>query len=391
MSISPTIDQEDTYNRRAVSLRHSLRQQNLDGFLVTNPENRRYICGFTGHDSGADSAGSLIITGSTVILITDARYLEQAEHECPGLTIQKRDGAFDPLAASLLRSTGAARIGFEATHLTVSVYEDLLQQLVGEGSDGGEGVAAAPGRGPGLVSTRHLVEQQRVIKDGAELRAIERAVAITDETFTYLCTYLKPGLSERQVAQEIERYMRELGADGLAFNSIVASGPNSALPHAIPGDRVIGMGEPITIDMGARYDGYCSDMTRTVCLGEPDASLRTLYDLVLLAQETCERGLGPGLNGQQADALARDVFRSEGREEQYLHSTGHGLGLEIHESPRLSKFGAESLLEPGMVVTIEPGLYIAGVGGVRIEDTAVITESGIRILTSSHKRLQLPR
>jgi Xaa-Pro aminopeptidase len=151
------------------------------------------------------------------------------------------------------------------------------------------------------------------------------------------------------------------------------------------------MGEPVTIDMGARYGGYCSDMTRTVCLGEPDSELQTLYDLVLLAQETCERGLGPGLNGQQADALARDVFRMEGHEDQYLHGTGHGLGLEIHESPRLSKFGAESVLEPGMVVTIEPGLYIAGAGGVRIEDTAVISESGIRILTTSHKRLQLPR
>jgi Xaa-Pro aminopeptidase len=358
--------------------------QNLDAALVTNPENRRYLCGFTGHDSGADSAGSLIVTGSTVILITDARYLEQAERECPGLTIQKRDGAFAPLAAGLLRSSGATGIGFEATHLTVSLYEDLLQQLSGEEPPAGV-------IDPGLLSTRNLVEQQRVIKDAVELTAIERAVAITDETFTYLCTYLKPGLTERQVAQEIERYMLKLGADDLAFDSIVASGPNSALPHAIPGDRVIGMGEPVTIDMGARYDGYCSDMTRTVCLGEPDPELQTLYDLVLLAQETCERGLGPGLNGQQADALARDVFRSEGREDQYLHSTGHGLGLEIHESPRLSKFGAESLLEPGMVVTIEPGLYLAGAGGVRIEDTAVITESGIRILTTSHKRLQLPR
>jgi Xaa-Pro aminopeptidase len=391
MSTSPTINQEDMYNSRAMSLRHTLRLQNLDAALVTNPENRRYLCGFTGHDSGADSAGSLIVTGSTVTLITDARYLEQAEHECPGLTIHKRDGAFAPLAADLLRSSGATRIGFESTHLTVSLYEDLLQQLAGEGRDGGEAGTAGEGIDPGLVSTRNLVEQQRVIKDAVELTAIERAVAITDETFTYLCTYLKPGLTERRVAQEIERHMLELGADGLAFNSIVASGPNSALPHAIPGDRVIGMGEPVTIDMGARYDGYCSDMTRTVCLGEPDSELQTLYDLVLLAQETCERGLSPGLNGQQADALARDVFRLEGHEDQYLHSTGHGLGLEIHESPRLSKFGVESLLEPGMVVTIEPGLYIAGVGGVRIEDTAVITESGIRILTTSHKRLQLPR
>jgi Xaa-Pro aminopeptidase len=384
MSTFSTIDKVDIFGNRVDRLRHTLRLQNLDAALVTNPENRSYLSGFTGYDSGADSAGSLIVTSGTVILITDARYLEQAEHECPGLTIRRRDGAFAPLAADLLRSSGATGIAFEATHLTVSIYEDLLQQLSGE--------PPAPGViDPGLLSTRNLVEQQRVIKDAAELAAIERAVAITDETFTYLCTYLKPGLTERQVAQEIERYMRELGADGLAFNSIVASGPNSALPHAIPGDRVIGMGELITIDMGARYDGYCSDMTRTVCLGEPGPPLQTLYDLVLLAQETCERGLGPGLNGQQADALARDVFRSEGREEQYLHGTGHGLGLEIHESPRLSKFAADSLLEPGMVVTIEPGLYIAGEGGVRIEDTAVITESGIRILTTSHKRLQLPQ
>ena len=329
-------------------------------------------------------------------MITDARYLEQAENECLGLNIQKREAAFAPLAAECLRSCGATRTGFEATHLTVSLYEDLRRELAGEdgGTQAGEetqaGEAAQRERThPVLASTRHLVERQRVIKDAFELAAIERAVAITDETFAYLCTYLKPGLTERQVAQEIERSMLEKGADGLAFNSIVASGPNSALPHAVPGERVIGLGEPVTIDIGARYDGYCADMTRTVCLGEPGAELQELYDMVLLSQETCERGLGPGLNGMQADALARDVFRSRGREGQYLHSTGHGLGLEIHENPRLSKFGEEFLLEPGMAITIEPGLYLAGSGGVRIEDTAIITEDGIRILTTSPKRLQL--
>jgi Xaa-Pro aminopeptidase len=230
-----------------------------------------------------------------------------------------------------------------------------------------------------------------VIKDGLEIAAIERAVAITDETFTYLCGFLRPGRTERQIAQEIERYMVERGAEGLAFNSIVASGPNAALPHAVPGNRKIGLGEPITIDMGARFEGYCADMTRTVCLGDPGPDMGKTYDLVLRAQETCLEGLRPGLNGKQADALARDVFSAAGREDQYLHSTGHGLGLEIHENPRLSKYREESILAPGMAITIEPGLYLPDIGGVRIEDTAIVTEEGIRILTSSHKRFQLPR
>jgi Xaa-Pro aminopeptidase len=322
------------------------------------------------------------VTSRDVILITDGRYIEQAEHECPGLTIKRREAAPAPLVAESLATAGAGTTGIEATHLTVSALEDLEKALQAL-RDQAEGVTLSP--------TRGLVEQQRVIKDSLEIAAIERAVAITDETFDYLCGYLRPGLTERQVAQEIERYMTEHGAEELAFGSIVASGPNAALPHAVPSDRKLELGEPITLDMGARFDGYCSDMTRTVCLGEPGLELQELYDLVLEAQETCERGIRPGQNGKEADALARDVFAAQGREEQYLHGTGHGLGLEIHESPRVGKTGADSILAPGMVITIEPGLYVAGFGGVRIEDTAVVTEEGIRILTTSHKRFQLPR
>ena len=365
---------------RVERLRAALRDTNLDAFLVTNPENRRYLSGFTGHDSGADSAGTLIVTLSDIALITDGRYLEQAETECPGLRIIKRDGEFAPLAADTLLATGSRRAGFEATHVTVALRDDIEAALREK----------APNAPVELVPTRKVVERLRVVKDAEELAAIERAVAITDETFTHLCGYLRPGLTERQIAHEIERYMLEKGADGLAFNSIVASGPNSALPHATPTDREIQAGEPITIDMGARYGGYCSDMTRTVCLGQPGPDAEAIYNLVLRAQEACESELGPGMNGKQADASAREVLEAGGHGEHYLHSTGHGLGLEIHENPRLSKLGAEHVLEAGMLITIEPGVYIAGWGGVRIEDTAVVTEDGIRVLTRSHKRFALP-
>lgn len=367
---------------RVERLRVILRQQGLDMFLVSNPENRRYLSGFTGHDSGADSAGALLVTLDTMALITDGRYTEQAAHECLGLRVIRREGDFAPVAAGAMLELGARRVGFEATHVTVALRDDLAAALAEKSGD-------TPA--PELVATRTVVEPLRAVKDASELAAIERAVAITDETFAYLCGWLRAGLTEKQVAQEIERHMLELGADGLAFESIVASGPNAALPHAVPTDRPIQVGEPITIDMGARYAGYCSDMTRTVCLGEPSEQARAIYDLVLRAHETCEQGLRPGLTGQQADALAREVIATAGHEEHFSHGTGHGLGLEIHENPRLSKFAqADQVLEPGMLVTIEPGVYIGGWSGVRIEDTAVVTENGIRVLTSSHKRFELP-
>lgn len=365
---------------RVERLRAALRDANLDAFLVTNPENRRYLSGFTGHDSGADSAGALLVTLDDNALITDGRYLEQAETECPGLRIIKRDAEFAPLAAATLVDLDAKRVGFEATHVTVALRDDIEAALREK----------APNASVELVPTRKVVERLRVVKDAEELANIERAVAITDETFTHLCGYLKPGLTERQIAHEIERYMLEKGADGLAFDSIVASGPNSALPHAVPTDREIQAGEPITIDMGARYNGYCSDMTRTVCLGQPGPEAEAIYNLVLRAQEACESEVGPGMNGKQADAAAREVLEAGGHGEHYLHSTGHGLGLEIHENPRLSKLGADHILEPGMLITIEPGVYLAGWGGVRIEDTAIVTEDGIRVLTRSHKRFALP-
>lgn len=370
------------HTHRIERLREQLTKQGLDSILVTNPENRRYLSGFTGADSGADSAGALIVSANDIVLITDGRYTEQAANECPGLRVVRRDGEFAPVAAKLLIELGARRTGLEAAHATVALQEDLAKALA-EQAGGQEPVE--------LVSTRRVVEPLRAIKDGEELAAIERACAITDETFLHLCGYLRPGLTERQVVREIERFMVEHGAEGVAFDPHVASGPNAALPHAVPGDRVLTLGEPIIIDMGARYAGYCSDMTRTVCLGEPGPQGQEIYDLVLKSHETCEAGVRPGMNGKQADALARDILDAAGHGEHYLHSTGHGLGLEIHEDPRLSKFAVDSVLEPGMLITIEPGVYLTGWGGVRIEDTAVVTEDGIRVLTHSHKNFILPR
>jgi Xaa-Pro aminopeptidase len=370
-----------TYQRRLERLLATLRTHHLDALLITNPENRRYISGFTGHDSGADSAGALVVTDGQVSLITDGRYTEQAEQECPGVRIVKRDGDSAPLTAQVLVELGAQRVGFEAMHLTVSLRDDLELALAEK---------AAADNHPELLATRRMVEPLRAVKDDSEIAAIERAVAITDETFAHLCGYLQPGMQERQVAHEIVRFMQEKGAEGVAFEPHVASGPNAALPHATPSERKLALGEPVIIDMGARFDGYCSDMTRTICLGEPGPEAQAIYDAVLTAQQVCERGLQPGHNGREADALARDSLTAAGYGDQFLHSLGHGLGLEIHEDPRLRKLGEEHVLTPGMVVTIEPGVYIAGWGGVRIEDTVVVTEGGIRVLTTAPKRFSLP-
>lgn len=369
--------------RRVAALRERMRAEGLDALLVTNPENRRYLSGFTGHDDGADSAGTLLVADDDAVLITDGRYAEQSAAECPGLSVIVRQESLASVAAGVLRDLGARRVGFEAAHLTVALAEDLAT------------AARAKVVAVELAPTRGLVEGQRVVKDAEEIAAIERAMGIADDTFAHLLDYLRPGLSEREVAQEIERTMRALGAEDLAFPSIVASGPNAALPHAVPTDRPLGAGETIIIDMGARYAGYCSDMTRTVCLGRPAADVRAIYQAVLRAHEVCEAGVRPGITGQEADALARDVLTAAGRGEQYVHGTGHGVGLEIHEAPRLSKYNGENVLGAGMVITVEPGAYVPGWGGARVEDTVLLTAEGARVLTRSPKdlmvRLRRPR
>jgi len=226
------------------------------------------------------------------------------------------------------------------------------------------------------------------VKDEEELKAIQHACDITCEAFEYICTYIKPGMTERQVQLALDYKMLELGAQDMAFSTIVASGENGSLPHAVPGDRVIKSGDLVTMDFGAKVDGYCSDMTRTVAVGEPSDKLREIYGIVLRAQEAAQAALAPGKNCADMDKIARDIIAEAGYGECFGHSLGHGVGIDIHEEPRLSSRSTD-VLAPGHIVTVEPGIYVPGLGGVRIENTCVITDDGYKALCSASKELRI--
>ncbi len=361
---------------RVERLRQKLAEWQLDAVMITQDVSRYYLSGFYAHDEGLDIAGQLLIGTDSMALVTDGRYTEQATREAPGLKLIIRQAAFAPILAETFRQEGWRRVGFQAEWVSVAAYEALLEESQGACE---------------LKALRNVVEPLRELKDADELALIQKAQDITDATFTHLVGWLRPGLTEREVAVEIERFMVEQGAEGTAFPPIVASGPNAALPHAIPGERKVAAGEPLTIDMGARYRGYRSDMTRTICLGEPDAKLREIHQIVLQAQQHCIAGLRAGIGSKTADALAREPIEQAGYGAEFMHGTGHGVGLDIHESPRLSRYADDEKeqLGAGAVVTIEPGIYIPGWGGVRIEDMGVITPDGITIFTHSPKELVL--
>ncbi|MFQ5886033.1 MAG: M24 family metallopeptidase, partial [Anaerolineae bacterium] len=232
--------------------------------------------------------------------------------------------------------------------------------------------------------TSGLVEEIRTIKDLDEIEAIRKAVALADETYAYLCEYIKPGLTEQEVAWKAEVYMRQGGAEKVAFDFIIAGGPNGALPHATTTERAFREGEPIVIDMGARVEGYHSDLTRTIYLGEPEARFQEIYALVRRAQKSALEGMRAGMKGKEADGLARQVIEEAGYGEYFGHGLGHGVGLAVHEKPRATKTSEEEL-QPGMVLTVEPGIYISGWGGVRIEDIVVIREDGVEVLSRASK------
>jgi Xaa-Pro aminopeptidase len=359
---------------RVKRLRQRLAELQVDALMITQDVSRYYLSGFYALDHGLDIAGQLLVGNDQVLLVTDGRYREQAAREASDVPLVIRQAGFGPILAETIRQQGWKTIGFQPAWVSVAAYNSLLSE--------GKGAFE-------LKALGDVVEPLRECKDEAELELIRRAQQITDETFAHLQGWLRPGLTEREVAWEIERFMVARGAETTSFPSIVASGPNAALPHATPTDHKLEKGEPITIDMGTRYQGYCSDMTRTICLGEPDAKLREVYEVVLRAQLACEEGLRAGIAGQAADALARQVIEQAGYGEYFAHGTGHGVGLEIHENPRMSRFDSEAPLSVGSVVTIEPGIYISGWGGVRIEDMGVIMPDGIEILTRSPKGLVL--
>ena len=335
----------------------------VDAFVTSSPANRRYLTGFVG------TAGTVVVGREEAYLLVDFRYVEQAKRQAQGVSVVHYDDVHKSLA-EVLANLKAKRVAFEAAHVTVAGKRRLEEKI------------------PDVtwVPAEDWVEELRAIKEPGEVEAIQRAVDLADRAFAYILDRLK-GRTEREIALDLEFFMRREGATKLAFDTIIASGPNGALPHASPSDRVISDGDLVTLDFGAVVDGYCSDMTRTVAVGKADERQKEIYQLVLEAQRVGLAAVRPGRTGKEVDAEAREVIQRAGHGDHFGHGLGHGVGLEIHERPPVLSKAGEAVLRPGMVTSVEPGVYIPGWGGVRIEDLVVVTDEGCRVLTRSPKEL----
>lgn len=353
---------------RIEHVRKSLTEKEIDTLLVIVDANRRYLSGFTPDDHQIDeSSGALLITADRLVLATDGRFDTQARQEAPLYEVViYREGLAKELPG-LTRGLNTVKLGFESARVSYSVYTDFREKLTKAGST------------VTLVPTEDLVEQLRLIKSKDEIDRTAHSLALAEQTFLEVVRTLAPGMTENEVAWAMEKGMREAGAEALAFPVIVAAGPNSALPHAVPGNRPIKEGEPLLFDWGARLRGYCSDISRTIALGEPDETFLKVHQTVLEAQQRAIQGIKAGASTKAIDALARDHINQQGFKDKFSHSLGHGTGLVVHEGPRLGPV-MERTLESGMIVTVEPGIYLPGWGGVRIENQVVVEENGARVL-----------
>ncbi|WP_427813839.1 M24 family metallopeptidase [Enterococcus sp. 22-H-5-01] len=349
--------------RRIEKLRALMTEDMIDGYLVTSPANLRYLTNFTG------TAGVAFITQEQAYFITDFRYMEQANNQTQGLTILQHQGDIVGEIIRLVESQQISVFGFEDAFLTVAEYSVFEEVIDAE---------LAPASG--------LIESLREQKDDAEIAIIEKACAIADEGFQHVLKMIRPGITEIEVANQLDFFMRSLGASGTSFETIVASGARSALPHGVASEKMIEQGDMVTLDFGCVYQGYVSDITRTFAIGDPGQELKDIYQIVLGAQQKVIDAAKAGVTGAQLDAIARDFITQAGYGEAFGHSTGHGIGMEIHEGPNISRSN-EAELMIGNVITDEPGIYIAGLGGVRIEDDLLILAEGNRILTQSPKEL----
>lgn len=349
---------------RLTKIRKLLIDNQLDGIMIHSPVNRKYLSGFTG------SAGILLISQSLAVLLTDFRYIEQAKKQATDFIIidYMAEGLYNEIN-KFIKKENINRLAIEAEKLSYKEYREYNEKLDAQ-----------------LVPTEKLVENIRKIKDKDEIKRIKQAAAIGDEAFRHILSFLKADISERDIALELEYYMKKHGASDLSFSTIVASGAFSALPHWEPGERKLEVGDFVVMDFGCIYKGYCSDMTRTVVIGKASSRQKEIYDIVFQAQMAALEGLGPFKRGKEIDKIARDYIEMKGYGSCFGHGLGHCVGMEIHENPRLSKNEEEEFL-PGMVVTVEPGIYIPDFGGVRIEDLVLITDDGIEILTKSPKEL----
>lgn len=353
------------YRSRQQRFAQALSERRLDAFLVTYLPNLRYLCGFTG------SSGVLAVGEGRAGFFTDGRYREQSRAEVKGVAIKVVKGSPLAAAAEWLKKARARRVGLESERVTLAqkgALTDLLSSKVR------------------LQPVAGLVEGLRAVKDSAEVRRLRAAVGLASSLYGPLVRLIRPGRSESAIAGKLEYLARLAGAEGMSFATIVASGPRSALPHGVASSQPIVNNGFIVIDYGVILDGYCSDMTRTLYVGRPGAWATKVYQAVREAQQAAVEAVGPGVETGKVDQAARKVLAKAGLVRYFTHSTGHGVGIEIHETPRLAR-GQREPLQPGMVVTIEPGVYVPGKGGVRIEDMVLVTERGYEVLTPTPKEL----
>ena len=359
--------------QRLARLRERLERHKLDAHLVSSPEtaspvNRRYLSGFTG------TSAYLMITHDDAVIATDFRYYEQARQQANGFRLHKAVGAMSSWLPALLEGLGGKRLAFESSHVSYQTYR-AMRKVIADLDEA---------KRPKLVPTTNLIEGLRVLKEPGELAALQKAIDLGDAAFEHVAQRVEPGWTEKQVAWEIEKYVREQGGDSLSFDTLVGAGERGSMPHCAPTDRKLKKGEGVVIDMGVAIDGYVSDLTRTIFLGRPDDQFKRIYDVVLAAQQTASELVEAGMTGEQAHMLAHNVIDAAGHGDDFGHGLGHGVGLQVHEAPRLGKTSPDVLAD-GMVFTIEPGIYVSGWGGVRIEDMVVLENGKARTLSHAPK------
>lgn len=354
----------NTFINRLKNIRRKMKLKNTDAVLITKRENYMYMSGFTG------TSALLFITESRAVLLTDFRYVEQASKQAPEYEVIQYKGSYITELNNIIKEENVERLSFEDKNLTFAQYSEFIEKLkVSE-----------------FMPLGGAVEELRTVKDESETALIKKAVDISDDVFTHILSFIKPGVAEIELAAEMEYFMKRQGAAGPSFETIVASGKRASMPHGIASEKKLEAGDVITMDYGAIYNGYCSDITRTVFLGKPDSELERIYRIVLEAQLKGVEAVKSGLTGREVDSIVRKMITEAGFGDNFGHGLGHGVGLEIHEEPTLSMRG-DLELKDGMIVTVEPGIYVAGLGGVRIEDMLMVSGEMPHILTSATKEM----
>ncbi|WP_040329361.1 M24 family metallopeptidase [Clostridium ihumii] len=351
------------FSKRIETLRKVMAERGLDAVLLQGDVNRNYMSGFKGDESYS------IITMDKAIFITDSRFTEQATQEVKDYEVREYQRPFEAFLDKIVKEFNIKKLGFEENVLTYELYNSYKEAVSCE-----------------LIPLNGVIETLREIKCEKEIEIMRKAQNIADKGFEHILKFIKPGMTEREIGLELEFYMRKLGATGLSFPSIVASGVRSSLPHGMATEKVVENGDFLTLDFGVVYDGYCSDMTRTIVIGEPNEKMKEIYNVVLKAQEAALKAVKPGISCYDLDKIARDIITEAGYGEYFGHGLGHGVGRVVHELPMVN-FRSKEILKPGMVITDEPGIYIPNFGGVRIEDIILVTEDGYEVFSKSPKEL----